>query len=128
MLSGEVASGRYPVETVSRMASIINTVEDWTLSGKFNYKLILDPASSEDWQTNESVAISACETAEIIGAKAVVCLSLTGSIAREISKWRPKGSCDCLHTKTGHRKSSQSCLGCSRYHQPDLLQHRRTSC
>ena len=90
MLSGEVASGRYPVETVARMASIINTVEDWTLSGKFNYKLIVDPEASSDWQTNESVAISACETADIIGAKAVVCLSLTGSIAREISKWRPK--------------------------------------
>ena len=90
MLSGEVASGKYPVETVTRMASIINTVEDWTLSGKYNYKLVMDPNENENWEINQSVAISACETADIVDAKAVVCLSLTGSIAREISKWRPK--------------------------------------
>jgi pyruvate kinase len=30
MLSGEVASGQYPVECVTRMASIIEQVESWT--------------------------------------------------------------------------------------------------
>lgn len=89
MLSGEVASGQYPVESVARMAAIIREVESWTfkLPSRFSFK---DRPTSTDWQVNESIAISACEAADALNASAIVCLTLTGSIARSISRWRPK--------------------------------------
>jgi pyruvate kinase len=87
MLSGEVASGRYPVECIRRMASIIEQVESWTFKRPSRF----DMANPIDlnWEVNESIAISACEAADTLKAKAIICLSLTGSIARSISKWRP---------------------------------------
>lgn len=89
MLSGEVASGRYPVECVRRMASIIEQVESWTFkrSSRMDLANLRDVAGN--WEVNESIAVSACEAADTLKAKAIVCLSLTGSIARTISKWRP---------------------------------------
>ena len=89
MLSGEVASGRYPVDCVKRMASIISEVEAWNYKRRPKFSQF-DRLDDKDWQINESVAISACEAAEAIDAKAIVCLTLTGSVAKSIAKWRPK--------------------------------------
>lgn len=89
MLSGEVASGRYPVRAVARMAEVITEVEAWTFKRPSRFSLQQRP-SRRDWEVNESIAISACEAADALNAKAIVCLTLTGSIARSISKWRPK--------------------------------------
>lgn len=88
MLSGEVASGRYPIECVRRMASIISEVENWNYKRQPKFSQF-DRLVDKDWQVNESVAISACEAAEAIDAKAIVCLTLTGSVAKSIAKWRP---------------------------------------
>lgn len=90
MLSGEVASGKYPVESVERMASIIQEVENWKLSR--NEPLVPGYALEKEWQEHESIARAACEAAEAINAKAIVCLTLTGSIARLIARWRPKAA------------------------------------
>ncbi len=89
MLSGEVASGKYPVQCVKRMSSIIEEVEAWTFRHPSRFSP-LDSPKENDWEVNESIAISACEAAHAISAKAIVCLTLTGSVARSISKWRPK--------------------------------------
>lgn len=91
MLSGEVASGKYPLECVKRMSSIIKQVESWTLKRPSRFSLEEDLTTmAGEWEVHESIAISACEAADILGAKAIVCLTLTGSIAKSISKWRPK--------------------------------------
>jgi pyruvate kinase len=93
MLSGEVASGKYPVACVKTMVSIIQEVEKWTFKHPSRYgassgmEKVADTAS---WTENEAIARAACEAADELGAKAIVCLTLTGSIARSISKWRPK--------------------------------------
>lgn len=89
MLSGEVASGKYPVKCIERMSSIIKEVETWTFRHPSRFSPLDSPKDS-DWSVNESIAISACEAADAISAKAIVCLTLTGSVARSISKWRPK--------------------------------------
>ncbi len=88
MLSGEVASGRYPIECIKRMASIIEQVENWTFKRPSRFNMG-DSMQEGAWEVNETIAISACEAADTLKAKAIVCLSLTGSIARSISKWRP---------------------------------------
>lgn len=89
MLSGEVASGRYPVECIRRMASIIEQVESWTFKRSSRVETAQLRDLEGNWEVNESIAVAACEAADTLKAKAIVCLTLTGSIARTISKWRP---------------------------------------
>jgi len=88
MLSAEVAAGQYPVACVQKMASIINRVEDWHLKKTPRYTTL--PSHSEKWDIHEAIARSACEAADTLNARAIVCLTLTGSIARLIANWRPK--------------------------------------
>lgn len=89
MLSGEVAAGKYPVASVRRMASVIYEVEAWTLrqGSRLDFVNIFDEAHV--WQEHETIALAACEAANSMKAKAIVCLTLTGSIARSVARWRP---------------------------------------
>ena len=89
MLSGEVAAGKYPVESVVTMDAIIRNVEAWTKTQPPKYKSDVPWATDVSWEDNEAIAIAACEAADSLNAKAIVCLTLTGSIARSIAKWRP---------------------------------------
>jgi pyruvate kinase len=89
MLSGEVASGKYPVECVSTMADIIREVEHWTFKRPERYSLD-EVESSQPWEDHEAVARAACEAADALNAKLIIALTLTGSIARSMAKWRPK--------------------------------------
>jgi len=92
MLSAEVASGKYPVQCVAKMASIIDQVESWTFNQPSRFAMHTNATEFDDWQEHESIAVAACEAAEALKAKAIVCLTLTGSIARCIAKWRPNTS------------------------------------
>jgi len=89
MLSGEVAAGKYPCECVRTLVSIIKTVEAWSLKSLERYD---NSARNHHhkWEKHEAIARAACEAADSIKAKAIICLTLTGSIARIISSWRPK--------------------------------------
>jgi pyruvate kinase len=89
MLSGEVASGKYPVECVKTMDSIIREVENWTSKRSERYSNTPQQPSFT-WEDHEAIARAACEAADTMNAKAIVALTLTGSIARSISKWRPR--------------------------------------
>lgn len=90
MLSGEVASGKYPVKCVEKMASIIEQVESWTFRKSVRYSVEEIGPTDQVWEDHEALARVACETADSLSAKAIVCLTLTGSIARLIAKWRPR--------------------------------------
>ena len=89
MLSGEVASGKFPVECVQTMAAIIDEVEQWTFRRPVRYAMDLD-AGDVRWEDHEAIARAACEAADAIEAKLIVCLTLTGSIARLMARWRPR--------------------------------------
>jgi len=89
MLSGEVAAGANPLKCVRKMASIIHEVENWTFRQEPLLGLISSLPDHYDWDEQESIAVAACEAAASMNAKAIVCLTLTGSIARTIAKWRP---------------------------------------
>ncbi len=91
MLSGEVASGKYPVESVMKMAAIIDKVENWNLKGsRATGNFIIDRRNPEAWESHEAIALAACHAARDLNAHAIVCLTLTGSIAKTIAKWRPQ--------------------------------------
>ncbi len=95
MLSGEVASGKYPVAAVKQMVSIIEQVEGWTFKNPERYEsdsfepMMQSGDNKDRWEEHEAVARAACEAADALGAKAIVCLTLTGSIARSVARWRP---------------------------------------
>lgn len=89
MLSGEVASGKYPVDCVETMQDIIREVEHWTFKRPERYSME-DLDSTTPWEDHEAVARAACEAADSLNAKVIIALTLTGSIARSIARWRPK--------------------------------------
>ncbi len=84
MLSGEVASGKYPLECVRTMDNIIREVEHWTFKRPERYADdILE--SGKIWEDNEAIARAACEAADAMNAKAIVALTLT---AVWLAVWR----------------------------------------
>ncbi len=82
MLSGETASGEYPVRAVQMMCSISKNVE----SGGFRPKM-LDIAVSPDYQiTPQAIAAAAVKMAYDLKAKAILSFTHTGYTPRLISE------------------------------------------
>ena len=86
MLSGETAVGKYPSRTVKTMARIICEAEAYRANAR-------RPQSGSDLRTDgsitESISLNAFDIAEEIGAKAIACLTATGTTARAIARHRP---------------------------------------
>ena len=93
MLSAEVATGDYPVESVATMDVTIRQVEKW-IHERTQQNFVPDPVNRntlpQPMLDRDAVALAACEAAEEVEAAAIVCVSLTGSIARAVARWRPK--------------------------------------
>ena len=78
MLSGECAQGDYPVECVKTMVKIANRIEP-----EINYWRRFDQNPNLDLSTYEQkVAYSACISAKVLEADAIVCYTNTGNTAR----------------------------------------------
>ena len=78
MLSGECAQGDYPVECVKTMVKIANRIEP-----EINYWRRFDQNPNLDLATYEQkVAYSACISAKVLEADAIVCYTNTGNTAR----------------------------------------------
>jgi len=88
MLSGESASGRHPSHVVNTMRDILERTENsgMLLTGEENARLFNSSAIPE------VVARTAVELADSCRASAIVCLTLTGNIARTVAKYRPQTS------------------------------------
>ena len=86
MLSGETASGKFPVTAVQTMHRIVNLIEkkappvNRQLHSK-NHDVIADISST--------IGYNACQAADLIGAAIIICLTQTGSTARNIARYRP---------------------------------------
>lgn len=92
MLSAETASGKYPVQSLRKMIAIIDAVESWMISHRNTFAPVRRLEYKEqlsNWETHASIAAAACEAADSLNAKAIICLTLSGSIAASISRWRP---------------------------------------
>ncbi len=82
MLSGETAMGKYPVLAVQTMARIAETVEA---------SLTRSPSyinGVKEHEISHSVAHAACQLAENLHAKAIICFTEHGFTARVLSKYR----------------------------------------
>lgn len=83
MLSGETATGRFPVEAVRTMSRIIEVAEG-------SRHLSHPPAPlTQDMEVGRVVAKAAVQAAEDIRAQALVVFSLSGSSIQLVSKFRP---------------------------------------
>lgn len=87
MLSGETASGAYPLEAVRTMARIANTVESHVDS---------EERVEADWRrpgretSTEAVAKAAVSIANSLRVKAILTTSTSGATPRMVSKFRPR--------------------------------------
>ena len=84
MLSGETANGKYPLEAVQTMASIIREAEA-TLEADYNDEV---PYSKEVSTTTAFLAKQAVRSVDQINTEAIVTDSFTGRTARYLSSFR----------------------------------------
>ena len=92
MLSGETASGSYPIEAVKTMARVAEKSE--TLLDSQRY--MNDP---EEWpgrdEPTEAVALAAVTIANSLRVKAILTMSASGYTPRMVAKYRPKAPIFC---------------------------------
>ena len=84
MLSGETASGQYPVEAVRTMSQIIIEAERSTDKYSVHFPVQPIPGSIVD-----SIQYSAARIAQHTGAVAIACVTHSGKAARTLAKYRP---------------------------------------
>ena len=87
MLSGETASGMFPVECVQTMDKIAKRVEDSIKYWK-RFKFREYDLENLDYEFNMNYAV--CTTAESIDAQAIVTYTQTGDMAREVASFGPE--------------------------------------
>ena len=86
MLSGESASGSYPLEAAQMMSRIAIETEA-NLDYNYLNKRLKEPSLSS---FSEAISYSACRSSNLLHAKAVVAATNSGATAKLISKYRPK--------------------------------------
>ncbi|NLF34756.1 MAG: pyruvate kinase, partial [Clostridiales bacterium] len=85
MLSGETASGRYPVEALSTMVNTVIAAENATnYWGRFIKRNYMVRGS-----VNDAITHACCLTAMDLSAHAILTATKTGHTARMISRFRP---------------------------------------
>ncbi len=87
MLSGETASGKYPIAAVKTMENIVISTERDAMD-----KMYGDVHAKFSSGTADSVSHAAMRVAEELGASAVVSLTRSGSTAAMVSKYRPRAT------------------------------------
>lgn len=88
MLSGETASGKFPVEAVQMMRHIADITEsDFPFDV---WRRRRQEIEAEIATVTEAISASSCAIAEEINAKAIVSSTMSGYTAQQIARHRPK--------------------------------------
>jgi pyruvate kinase len=88
MLSGETASGAYPVESVRMMDAIVRDVESARLTDPLQ-GITSPKLSSKDWDFSSAAARAAALLSFTLPLKAIVILTRDGRSADMLSEYRP---------------------------------------
>ena len=83
MLSGESASGKYPVEATRNMASIAEFTEK-----NIDYRKLFSETNFEIRSAIDAVSHATCDMAIDVNAKAIVVSSMTGATVRMVARFR----------------------------------------
>lgn len=90
MLSGESASGKYPIESALTMSRIAVAAEE-----ELSWDAVAQTKrGTPTWDIPNAISWAACTTASELDAKAIIASTQSGHTARRISKFRP--SCDII--------------------------------
>jgi pyruvate kinase len=85
MLSGESASGRYPLEAAKTMSRIAQAAES-----KLDYEAILNSKTENHIQNvPNAISLATCTSAVELNASAIITATQSGHSARMVSKYRP---------------------------------------
>lgn len=90
MLSGETASGKYPVQAVEMMNAIALEVEPEWMAEQQERPAELDAAIWGEWEFANTAARAAALMSRVLDLKAVVCFTDEGRTARLLSEYRPR--------------------------------------
>jgi pyruvate kinase len=88
MLSGETASGNYPIESVKMMDAIVRDVEAANLADQT--RGIADPKLIDHWDFGSAGARAAALLSFTLPLKAIVTLTRDGRTASLLSEYRPR--------------------------------------
>ncbi len=86
MLSGETTIGKYPIETVAMMSSIIKNVE----SDPYYLKLASLLDQEAEPSVGDAVAAAATRISHILDSKVIVSFTDTGSTSLRVTRERPR--------------------------------------
>jgi pyruvate kinase len=86
MLSGETAAGKYPIESVKSMNSIV-----WEADQIHDAKRTIEWSDLKHDSKHEldSLAYSAVQSARDMEAKLIIVITMTGNMAKAVAKYRP---------------------------------------
>jgi pyruvate kinase len=87
MLSGETASGRYPLAAVQMMDRIVREAEAGIAPREVRIATVTPAARAAP--TSEVIPVAACDAAAASGAVAICCFTLRGETARHLARYRP---------------------------------------
>ena len=107
MLSGETASGKYPLESLQTMVNIVaeteSAIDYWQ---QFEKRLALPSAN-----INDAITHTCCLTAKDLNAKAILTATASGHSARMICRFRPACSVAALTMREKVRRQLNLCWG-----------------
>ena len=86
MLSGETAMGKYPVEALKMMATIVEDSESHLDYEAYRRRKV---SKTNTQNISNAVCFASVSTAHDLGATAIIAPSITGFTTLMLSKWRP---------------------------------------
>ena len=107
MLSGETASGKYPIEALKAMVEIVTDAEESIHYWKRFQKQQITTSSN----INDAITHTCCLTAKDLDAKAILAATDSGHTARMISRFRPACPVAALTTREKVRRQLSICWG-----------------
>lgn len=84
MLSGETAAGNYPLQSVQMMSEICRKAEI-EIEARNTYQ-----SDRDDRDVSDATGFAAVQTARRVGAKALLCPTISGHTARIMSSFKPQ--------------------------------------
>lgn len=104
MLSGESASGKYPVEALKTMAKIAERTEQ---AISYNERM-RRMKTSEEIDITTAISHATCTTAADLNAAAIITVTMSGFTAGKVSRYKPK--CPIIACSVNPRVCRQSSL------------------
>lgn len=90
MLSGETAAGKYPIESIKAMASVVWEADQILDERKgLLWSQVLHDSMTPLEQEMDAVAASACKSASKMNATMIICITMSGRVAKALARHRP---------------------------------------